>query len=154
MSLAQVTYNKIEKQIKDGLYQDAVEHLVMQRDDFKEIINAGNTISSDEINLMFDCEKRSLLNEMFKLEYHEKAVEMFTNMIDAFNSSVHTETNKALLEALTTSHRHIQGEFWKNILKVAYQYSQLDDRFFDGRNEFAKEICANICETQAWSKFE
>ena len=71
---------------------------------------------------------------------------MFMDMIDSFNSSSTVETNKAFLEALTRTHRHIQGEFWNNLLKIAYNYSTLDDRFFDGRNAFAKDLTARMCE--------
>ena len=143
MSLAQKIWLEIEQDINKGDYQSEIERRVQDRPDFK-----GEETTQEEINLMLRGEKNSLHKELFDKEYHEQAVKMFTDMIDSFNSSSHVETNKAFLEALTRTHRHIQGEFWNNLLKVAYSYSQLDDRFFDGRNAFAKELTAKMCESE------
>lgn len=141
MSLAQTVWYEIETDINNGQYQSVIEHRVHNRPEF-----LGEDTSQEEINSMMQGEKNSLHKELFDAEYNKQAVTMFMDMIDAFNSSAHAETNKAFLEALTRTHRHIQGEFWNNLLKVTYSYSQLEDRFFDGRNAFAKELTARMCE--------
>ena len=140
MSLAQTVWLEIDADIKKGEYQSEIERRVHKRPDFNE------SLTQEEIGFMMNGEKNSLHKELFDAEYNEKAVKMFMDMIDSFNSSSHAETNKAFLEALTRTHRHIQGEFWNNLLKVAYNYSQLDDRFFDGRNAFAKDLTARMCD--------
>ena len=145
MSLANKIWYEIEKDIKDGHYQSVIEHRVHARSDFNQ------DLPQEDLNGMLMGEKNSLHKELFDAEYNKQAVQMFMDMIDAFNSSNHTETNKAFLEALTRTHRHIQGEFWNNLLKVTYSYSQLEDRFFDGRNAFAKELTARMCkEDKHW----
>ena len=140
MSLAQKIWYDIKKDIDTGSYQSEIERRVRNRPEFN-----AETTGTIEINFMMDCEKNSLLKEMFDAEYNDKAVQMFMDMLDAFNSSAHEETNKAFLEAMNRTHRHIQGEFIQNITKVFKAYSEQDaNRFFDGRNLFAKEMCARM----------
>lgn len=49
-----------------------------------------------------------------------------------------------MLEAIQTTHRHIQSEFWLRMLKVMESVSTADDRYFDPRNAWTKDFLTRM----------
>ena len=49
-----------------------------------------------------------------------------------------------MLDALVREHRTLQADFWRLIHLVAKKYAELPDRYFDQRNEDAREFAKKV----------
>jgi hypothetical protein len=54
------------------------------------------------------------------------------------------DIQKAMATAIMNSHNTIQQSFWRNILEVAKQYSEMP--YSDLRNEASVELCKDIAK--------
>ena len=66
-------------------------------------------------------------------------------LIDVCNSTVGKDPFvKGMVDGINSQHRYLQGEFWNLMTKVIDQYSKQNDNHFDGRNEWARDMCKRI----------
>ena len=125
------TMNKYAEQFK----QDAIKRVEARAEQPANEMERGWAI---------DSEWNSIQSELVKEAVHEAWVEMFKQTIDQANSSYDREFEAAMLEAIQTTHRHIQGEFWLRMLKVMEAVSKADDCQFDPRNAWTKDFLARM----------
>jgi Glu-tRNA(Gln) amidotransferase subunit E-like FAD-binding protein len=97
--------------------------------------------SDKEMEWAIDSELNSIQSELVKQQVHEEWVNMFKETIDQANSSFDNEFVMSMVEAIQTSHRTIQSEFFLRLIKVFGEISKSDDSRFDARNEWTKEMC-------------
>lgn len=95
----------------------------------------------NEMEWAIDSELNSIQSELVKQQVHEEWVNMFKETIDQANSSFDNEFVMSMVEAIQTSHRTIQSEFFLRLIKVFGEISKSDDSRFDARNEWTKEMC-------------
>lgn len=76
-----------------------------------------------------------------------KIAEITRELVDAFNSSASQDVViTGMLEGITTSHRFLQTEFINGLIKLFDQYAELDERYFDGRNQAYKYVCDRMAK--------
>lgn len=97
--------------------------------------------SDKEMEWAINSELNSIQSELVKERVHTEWVNMFKETIDQANSSLDHELVVAMVEAIHTSHRTIQSEFFLRMIKVFDVISKSDDVYFDPRNEWTKEMC-------------
>lgn len=125
------TMNKYAEQFK----QDAIKRVEARAEQPANEMERGWAI---------DSEWNSIQSELVKEAVHEAWVEMFKQTIDQANSSYDREFEAAMLEAIQTTHRTIQSEFWLRMLKVIDAVAKADSCYFDPRNAWTKEVCERM----------
>ena len=105
----------------------------------------GTILPDDaEVNALIQRELQVMEMEMYNATFHEHATKIFKDAIDVFNTTDHDGIKTAFMEAITTTHRQIQSDFWLRMSHLMVAYSQLDKQFFDGRNEYWKNGCREM----------
>jgi hypothetical protein len=77
-------------------------------------------------------------------EITEKVSTAFGQIVDMNNGIQPKDLAEYFLGGLMKQHRHLQGEFWNTIIHLMKKYANAEDRHFDGRNELARKMCAQI----------
>ena len=130
---------KITEEIKSEMAQFADEYKQAAQDRVKERKEQPETV--EEMGWAINSELNSIQTELVKERVHNEWVEMFTKTIDQANSSYDNEFVLAMVEAILTSHRTIQSEFFLRLIKVFDEISKSDDSRFDARNEWTRDMC-------------
>lgn len=134
--------NTITDQVKSDMnkYAEQFKQDAIKRVDAREVPPANEM----ERGWAIDSEWNSIQSELVKEAVHEAWVEMFKQTIDQATSSYDREFEAAMLEAIQTTHRHIQSEFWLRMLKVMESVATADDCYFDPRNAWTKDFLARM----------
>jgi len=79
-------------------------------------------------------------------EKKEKIRKATSELVKATNSFIDTKEEIAveMIAALISEHRTLQQNFIGVIIQLIVQYGQLEDRYFDGRNEASQRLCEKI----------
>jgi phosphoenolpyruvate-protein kinase (PTS system EI component) len=94
-----------------------------------------------------DMMTREELAEYRKEKLINVVSETAAQLVDDFNASgSKDDVIEGIIQGITKSHRHLQGEFWMAMAEVCKKYSELDDRYFDPRNAFAKDMTKRMSE--------
>lgn len=87
------------------------------------------------------------LNEWRTEKIIEMVSETAAQLVDDLNASGSKDkVVDGIIQGLTKSHRYLQGEFWMAMIEVCKKYSELEDRYFDPRNAFAKDLAKRMAE--------
>jgi len=78
------------------------------------------------------------------IELYEKVWEAITTLTDACNSGDVPKVADIITEKLQRTHRTLQQSFINVLFKVIYDYAEQEDRWIDGRNECARELCQHM----------
>ena len=135
MSIVMKITEEIKSEMKtdqEWYKQEALDR-VKEREEQPETVEAMGWAIASELN--------SIQTELVKESVHNEWVKMFKETIDQANSSFEQEFVAAMVEAIHTSHRTIQSEFFLRLIKVFGEISKSDDSRFDARNEWTKEMC-------------
>ena len=84
------------------------------------------------------------INEMINERIQERSIEMFRSIIETLSMTGGSgdAVKSGLQEAIRTTHRYTQGEFWSAMLKVIKAYG--DSEYHDPRNKFAVDMCKRM----------
>lgn len=100
----------------------------------KEIDTFAKNLKIDDHNTI-----REMVNEKMK----EKMTGMMKQVIDTLSmTGIGDITQGSVTEALRTTHRYTQGEFWGTMLKVIKAYGEQEH--FDARNKWAVDMCKRM----------
>lgn len=87
------------------------------------------------------------LEEWRKERILERVSETSALIVDDLNASGSKNlVVDGMLQGIIKSHRYLQGEFWMAMSQLCKKYSELDDRYFDERNRFAKDLAKRMAE--------
>lgn len=95
---------------------------------------------NEKFNLNLSGEQlRDEINKAFQ----EKIKELAMTLVDSLNTmGVENSFVEGFMQGLHSSHRELQSNFWKMVLKLMKDNATLDtSRYFDGRNEWTKNMC-------------
>ena len=86
-------------------------------------------------------ERRNIIEGILK----KKVTELTERLVDGFNTMGSEDVvREGMFDGIQRSHRYLQGEFWKGMLKVIKNYGE--NKHFDARNEFAVKMCKRMGE--------
>ena len=89
-------------------------------------------------------------NEQSKIIQEEIDIlneETIKNIFDMMNGGWYSKDGKTLMKAWNNEHRTLQQKFFSEfIIPLIKNISELDDRYFDGRNQDTKNLCDAIVE--------
>ena len=100
--------------------------------------------NDQELEWATQSEYSSIKSELVEEQVKDTWIAMFKETIEQANSSFDDLFVAAMLEAIQTSHRRIQSEFWLRMLKVMEKVSTAGNRHFDPRNEWTKDFLARM----------
>lgn len=74
----------------------------------------------------------------------EKISKAMYDLVDMTNGLSYQELSTYFLNGLLKQHHHSQEQFWNTMLHLMKKYANAEERHFDGRNENARKMCAEI----------
>ena len=97
---------------------------------------------ANELNFEDSAIKREWMDQKFK----EEMGKLGQTLVDSLNTMGCTElATEGLVQGILQTHRYLQGEFWTVMVNVIKAYGKTE--YFDGRNEFAVEMCKRMGES-------
>jgi hypothetical protein len=92
----------------------------------------------EDVYICEECAEK----EITRLKVEQIYGPIFDELAKRANSTLFNSDGtdvKAMLQAFTRQHRHLQGEIFQALMKFIEQIGQLDEnQFFDARNEFIR----------------
>jgi hypothetical protein len=133
---------KITEEVKDEMAQ----HSKIYTDHAIKRVNARVEPPANEQEFAWAvaAELGAIQAENVKRALSISWTDMFRETIEQANSSYDREFEAAMLEAIQTTHRTIQSEFWLRMLKVIDAVAKADSCYFDPRNAWTKEVCERM----------
>lgn len=84
----------------------------------------------------------------YKSDTMSKGEILGTLLEDCFNGELSGVDKAELCRHITQhSHRYLQSEMFRFVLRYIKTYAEMPDRCFDGRNDWVKKVAKEICDT-------
>lgn len=105
-----------------------------------------NKISGEELQEVVELQDWELKRHIREEEDNVKVRAAAQHLTDAVNLMGRKPEDIAtvFVKALTRQHRTLQQGTIALLVNALVQYGQLEDRFFDGRNDYSKAVCQDI----------
>ena len=90
---------------------------------------------------MSNEDKRDMRKDIVR----QRVAEATASIAETLNGGNQEDVVAGMMEGLRRTHRYIQSEFWKGMIEMIKQTSELDSAVnFDGRNEWTKAWCERM----------
>ena len=86
-------------------------------------------------------------NRMIQREINDLKKETFKNLFDMMNGGFYSKDVEIMMNVWHSEHRTLQQKFFSSfVIPLIKNISELDSKYFDGRNQDTKDLCDAIVE--------
>lgn len=79
---------------------------------------------------------------------YKEIKELFEDLLSNHLNCCEREVVEVFSKEIHRNHRTLQANFWRMIQKVAIDYAETSDAYFDPRNKTAHEFCKEIAKIE------